>query len=250
MTFPVTTVDLGPRVQAGFTTRVGGTSAPPWDTLNLGAHVGDDPEAVASNREVVAAWLGVPVAYATQVHGAQVLHVTAPPEPGVWTVGEGDALVTTRTDVALGVLVADCAPVLLADPRAQVVAVAHAGRAGLAAGVVQAAVAAMVDLGAQVDQVVSVVGPCIAGCSYEVPASLRDEVAGPVPGAVTTTRWGTPGVDLVAGVRQVLSDLGTARTDVVGTDTYDDVSLFSYRRDGPVTGRFAGLVRLADRPDT
>jgi len=219
-------------------------SVAPWDTANLGAHVGDDLVAVGANRAAAEAWVGAPVAYASQVHGVQVLHVTEPVPPGTWTVGEGDALVTTRDDVALGVLVADCAPVLLADPGARVVAVAHAGRAGLVAGVVQAVVGAMADLGARTDQVVAVVGPCIAGCSYEVPGSLRDEVAATVPGAATSTRWGTPGVDLVAGVRQVLADLGVTRVEAVGTDTYDALSLFSYRRDGPVTGRFGGLVRL------
>ncbi|MCL2090134.1 MAG: peptidoglycan editing factor PgeF [Micrococcales bacterium] len=240
----VAAVDLGPGVRAGFTTRSGGVSAPPWDSLNLAGHVGDDPAAVAANRDAVAAWLGVPVAYATQVHGAHVRCVAGPPPPGTLSVGEADALVTTSTQVGLGVLVADCAPVLLADPQAGVVAAAHAGRPGLVAGVVQATVAAMRDLGAQVDRVVAVVGPCVAGRSYEVPASLRDDVAAAVPGTGCVTDWGTPGVDVAAGVRGVLAGLGVRRVEVVGTDTYHEGSLFSYRRDGPVTGRFAGLVRL------
>ena len=240
----VTEVDLGPGVRAGFTARAGGVSAPPWDTLNLAAHVADDLVAVAANRARVAGWLGVPVAYATQVHGARVLVVDAPPSPGTWSVGEADALVTTSPQVGLGVLVADCAPVLLADPQAGVVAVAHAGRPGLVAGVVQATVVAMGDLGARADRVAAVVGPCIAGCSYEVPASLRDDVAAAVPGTGCVTDWGTPAVDVAAGVRRVLADLGVGPVEVVGTDTYREESLFSYRRDGPVTGRFAGLVRL------
>lgn len=231
---------------AGFTTRSGGVSAPPWDSLNLAAHVGDDPAAVAANRDKVADWLGVPVAYATQVHGAHALTVVGPPPPGSVSVGEADALVTASSQVALGVLVADCAPVLLADAQARVVAVAHAGRPGLVAGVVQATVAAMHALGAQADRVVAVVGPCVAGRSYEVPAALRDEVAAAVPGTGCVTDWGTPAVDVAVGVRGVLAGLGVRRVEVVGTDTYRDRSLFSYRRDGPVTGRFAGLVRLRE----
>ncbi len=243
----VSAVDLGPGVRAGFTTRSGGVSAPPWDSLNLAAHVGDDPAAVATNRGEVAGWLGVPVAYATQVHGARVLTVAGPPPPGSVSVGEADALVTTSAQVGLGVLVADCAPVLLADPQARVVAVAHAGRPGLVAGVVQATVAAMQALGARTERVVAVVGPCVAGRSYEVPAALRDDVAAVVPGTACLTDWGTPGVDVAAGVQRVLADLGVARVEVVGADTYRDGSLFSYRRDGPVTGRFAGLVRMLDQ---
>ncbi len=245
----VAAIDLGPGVCGGFTTRSGGVSAPPWDSLNLAAHVGDDPTAVAANRDSVADWLGVPVAYATQVHGAAVIAVAAPPPPGSVSVGEADALVTTSTQVALGVLVADCAPVLLADSHARVVAVAHAGRPGLVAGVVQATVAAMCDLGARADRVRAVVGPCVAGRSYEVPAAVRDDVAAAVPGTGCVTDWGTPAVDIAEGVRRVLTDLGVHRIEVVGTDTYRDGSLFSYRRDGPVTGRFAGLVRLLGHDD-
>ncbi|MDR3068934.1 MAG: peptidoglycan editing factor PgeF [Cellulomonas sp.] len=240
----VNAVDLGPGIRAGFTTRSGGVSGPPWDSLNLAGHVGDDPVAVAANRDLVAGWLGVPVACATQVHGAGVLTVAGPPPPGSMSVGEADALVTTSCQVGLGVLVADCAPVLLADPQARVVAVAHAGRPGLVAGVVQATVAAMCDLGARVDRVAAVVGPCVAGRSYEVPAALRGDVAAAVPGTGCVTDWGTPAVDIAGGVRRVLTDLGVPRIEVVGTDTYRDRCLFSYRRDGPVTGRFAGLVRL------
>jgi len=235
---------LGPGVRAGFTSRAGGVSAPPWDSLNLGVHVHDDPAAVAVNRDRVAAWCGVPVAYATQVHGAAVHQVTEPPPPGTWSVGEADAMVTTSTRVGLGVLVADCAPVLLADPTARVVAVAHAGRAGLVAGVVEATVAQMCRAGARAGQVVAVIGPCIAGCSYEVPASMRDEVEQAVPGTASRTDQGTPAVDLAAGVRTILGRLGVARVDQVPVDTFGDQRCFSHRRDGPRTGRFAGVIRL------
>ncbi len=243
-------VDLGPGVRAGFTTRSGGVSHAPWDELNLGLTVGDDPEHVRTNRALVEAWAGAPVAYARQVHGRGVLLLRRP-SPGAGQagvpapIGEADALVATTAGVAVGVTVADCVPVLLADPTAGVVAAVHAGRAGLLAGVLQAALSAMADAGAT--QVRAVVGPCIAGRSYEVPAGLRDEVAAVVPATAATTAWGTPALDLAAGVLAVLAAHGVPRAGRLERDTFTDRSLFSYRRAaaaGTVTGRFAGVVRL------
>jgi polyphenol oxidase len=204
--------------------------------------VHDDPASVAHNRALVDEWLGARVAYATQVHGAAVAEVVAPLPDG--PVGEVDALITTDPRIGLGVLVADCVPVLLADPVARVVGVAHAGRAGLVAGVVQAAVAAMVARGATTATMVAAVGPAIAGRSYEVPASLRDTVDEAVPGTATTTSWGTPGLDVPRGVLLVLEKLGVQRVKGVDKDTYRDETLFSHRRDGPLTGRFAGVIRM------
>jgi hypothetical protein len=242
-------VDLGPGVRAGFTTRRGGVSKPPWDGLNLGVHVGDDPGAVGSNRRRVERWAGVPVAYATQVHAAGVHRLLGPPPPGTVTIGAADALVTDRSTVALAVLVADCVPVLLADPVAGVVAVAHAGRAGLLAGVVQATVAAMVELGARPDQVRAVLGPCILGRSYEVPATLREQAASRLPEVAATTSWGTPAIDLPAGVRAALAGCEVRDVVAAGRDTYTDLALYSHRRDGPATGRFAGIIRLLPGTD-
>jgi len=237
-------VELGEGVRAGFTGRHGGVSAPPWDGLNLGVHVGDDLDAVARNRELLAGWAGVPVAFATQVHGARVRVLDGPPEPDAVSVGEADALVTAGSTLALAVLVADCAPVLLADSTARVVAVAHAGRAGLVAGVVQATVEAMCRLGASPARLRVVVGPCIAGRSYEVPAELRDQVGALVPAAAATTDRGTPAIDLVAGVRSVLAGCGVPQVSWTGVDTLRTDDAFSHRRDGPATGRSAGIVRL------
>lgn len=240
-------VDLGAPVRAGFTTRHGGVSAAPWASLNLGLAVGDDPEHVRRNRRIVAAWAGAPVAFVTQVHGRDVVVLDGPPADGADSVAVADALVTARTDVALAVLVADCVPVLLADPVAGVVAAAHAGRGGLVAGVLQAALGAMVDLGAQPDRVVAVLGPAVAGRSYEVPADLRDEVSAAVPGTAATTSWGTPALDLRAGAAGVLTAAGVRRVDQVDRDTFVDVDLYSHRRAtaaGTTTGRFCGVVRL------
>jgi YfiH family protein len=239
---PVVEVDLGAGVRAGFSTRGGGVSRPPYDALNLGYAVGDDPDAVDRNRARLARWAGAPVAYATQVHGAGVVVLSGPPPAGTESVGEADALVSVDPGVAVAVLVADCVPVLLADAAAGVVAAVHAGRRGLVAGVVQAAVDAMVAQGAEVGRIRAAVGPAIAGESYEVPAGLQDEVASVVPQTRATTAWGTPALDLPAGVVAVLAGAGVAHVVTHARDTWKDPALFSFRRSSR-TGRFAGVVR-------
>ncbi|WP_232827310.1 peptidoglycan editing factor PgeF [Jiangella endophytica] len=228
-------------VRFAFTDRHGGVSAAPYDELNLGGHVGDDPAAVRRNREVLATGIGLPsdaVTYMNQVHGNAVAVVDGPwsgPAPEV------DALVTTEPDRALAVLVADCVPVLLADPEAGVIAVAHAGRPGLAAGVVPAAISAMRDLGAR--KLVARVGPAVCGRCYEVPEAMRADVAAVVPEAWAVTRQGTPALDVPAGVVAQLRAAGAA-VDTVATCTIEDPHSYSYRRDG-VTGRFAGVAWMS-----
>jgi YfiH family protein len=248
---PVLGVDLGPGVRAGFTTRAGGVSAPPWDELDLGLLVGDDPAHVRENRARVAAWAGAPVAWATQVHGADVHVVRGPDDAAADTVGEADALVSAAPGTAVGVLVADCVPVLLADPVARVVGAAHAGRRGLVAGVVQAALATMVAHGADPGRVRAVVGPAISGARYEVPAAMRDEVDAVVPGTACTTHAGTPGLDLPGGVAAVLRAAGVGDVRLTGWCTDADERFYSHRRAqraGTTTGRFAGVVALAEMP--
>ncbi|MBO9554068.1 peptidoglycan editing factor PgeF [Cellulomonas sp.] len=235
-------VDLGPGVRAGFTTRAGGVSREPYASLDLGVAVGDDPAAVRDNRARVERWAGAPVAYGRQVHGRAVAVVEAPPaEPP-----EVDALVSVSPDLAVAVVVADCVPVLLADPVAGVVAAVHAGRRGLVAGVVQATLEAMVGRGAATDRIRAAVGPAIAGASYEVPAELREEVAAVVPATWSTTSWGTPSLDLPAGVRAILEQEGVRRVSVSTRDTFTDDDLFSFRRSS-VTGRFGAVVRPPER---
>ena len=243
---PVVEVDLGAGVRAGFSTRGGGVSRPPYDALNLGYAVGDDPSAVDRNRAGLERWAGAPVAYATQVHGTGIVVLTQPPTPGSTSVGEADALVSVSPDVAVAVLVADCVPVLLADPEAGVVAAVHAGRRGLVAGVVEAAVATMVEQGASVRRVRAAIGPAIAGQSYEVPAELQDEVVSVVPQTRATTSWGTPALDLPAGVAAVLAAAGVEHVTQLARDTWTDPALFSFRR-SQRTGRFAGVVRPSRR---
>ncbi|MFI9426947.1 peptidoglycan editing factor PgeF [Streptomyces achromogenes] len=227
-----------------FTDRWGGVSAAPYEELNLGGAVGDAPEAVRANRELAAKSLGLDpdlVVWMNQVHGADVAVVDEPWGEG--PVPEADAVVTARRGLALAVLTADCVPVLLVDPVAKVVAAAHAGRPGMVKGVVPAAVRAMAELGAEPGRIVARTGPAVCGRCYEVPEAMRAEVAAVEPAAHAETGWGTPAVDVSAGVHAQLDRLGVcdrARTPVCTLESQDH---FSYRRDR-TTGRLAGYVWL------
>ncbi|GEB56747.1 peptidoglycan editing factor PgeF [Streptomyces gardneri] len=227
-----------------FTDRWGGVSAVPYEELNLGGAVGDDPESVRTNRALAAGALGLDparVVWMNQVHGADVAEVEGP-----WT-GEAvpavDGLVTATRGLALAVLTADCVPVLLADPVAGVVSAAHAGRPGMVAGIVPAAVEAMIRLGADPARIVARTGPAVCGRCYEVPEAMRAEVAETEPAAWAETSWGTPAVDVTAGVHAQLERLGVTdrRADPVCTRESGDH--YSYRRDR-TTGRLAGYVWL------
>jgi YfiH family protein len=250
-------VDMGDGVHAFFTAGTGGVSPAPWSTsdgggLNLGLNVSDDATRVAVNRSLVAERLGAPVAFATQVHGDAVLEL-GPAERVAWaahrppaSAGEGDALVTAERGLGLGVLVADCVPVLLADPEARVVAVAHAGRKGVLTGVVHRTLDVLVARGADPARVRAAVGPAVCGRCYEVPAAMRDEVSAAVPETYATTREGTPGLDLPSGVVAQLAARGVTATRVERC-TLEDAGLFSHRRAsgaGTTTGRQAGIIAL------
>jgi YfiH family protein len=173
-----------------------------------------------------------------QVHGAGVQVVeewrSTTREPRV------DALVTAVPGVALLARAADCVPVLLADADAGVVAAVHAGRVGVALGVVVGAVTRMRELGAQ--SVTAWVGPHICGGCYEVPESMQEEVAAMVPVARAVTTWGTPSLDLGAGVRAQLAAAGITTVQVVPGCTREDPAWPSHRRDGDGATRFAAVV--------
>ncbi|MBK3640440.1 MULTISPECIES: peptidoglycan editing factor PgeF [Streptomyces] len=227
-----------------FTDRWGGVSAVPYEELNLGGAVGDDPDAVRTNRELAAKSLGLDpanVVWMNQVHGADVAVVDGP--WGDSPVPEVDAIVTTRRGLALAVLTADCTPVLLADPVAGVVAAAHAGRPGMVAGVVPAALRAMTELGADPARIVARTGPAVCGRCYEVPEEMRADVAAVEPAAYSETSWGTPAVDVTAGVHAQLDRLGVRDRRQSPACTLESADHFSYRRDR-TTGRLAGYVWL------
>ncbi|MFD8719499.1 peptidoglycan editing factor PgeF [Streptomyces sp. NPDC059629] len=227
-----------------FTDRWGGVSAAPYEQLNLGGAVGDDPDVVRTNREIAAKSLGLDpgrVVWMNQVHSADVAVVDEP--WGDRPVPEVDAVVTARRGLALAVLTADCTPVLLADPVAGVVAAAHAGRPGMIAGVVPAAVRAMTELGADPARIVARTGPAVCGRCYEVPEAMRTEVAAVEPAAHAETSWGTPAVDVGAGVHAQLARAGVHDRAQSPVCTLESNDHFSYRRDR-ITGRLAGYVWL------
>jgi YfiH family protein len=227
-----------------FTDRWGGVSAVPYEELNLGGAVGDDPDAVRTNRELAAKSLGLDpdlVVWMNQVHGADVAVVEGP--WGASDIPSVDALVTARRGLALAVLTADCTPVLLADQVAGIAGAAHAGRPGMVAGVVPAAVRAMVELGADPARIVARTGPAVCGRCYEVPADMRADVAAVEPAAYAETSWGTPAVDVTAGAHAQLDRLGVRDREQSPVCTRESGDHFSYRRDR-TTGRLASYVWL------
>jgi YfiH family protein len=179
--------------------------------------------------------LGTRIVRMHQVHGADVAVVDGVPA----VPAEADALVTIEPGLALMTRAADCVPILLADADRGVAGAIHAGRKGTALDIATATVVRMRDLGAR--QVTAWVGPHICGRCYEVPAEMRAEVAARVPSTYAETRWGTPGLDLGAGVTAQLEAAGCT---IVSMDrcTYEDPRLHSHRRDGSAAGRLAGLI--------
>lgn len=232
------------RIRRVTTTRAGGVSAPPFDTFNLGDHVGDNPAAVAANRQRLAAALKLGedrVVWMNQVHGDHVVVVDGPLPSGVAAVDNTDALVTTTPRLALAVVTADCVPVLMGDARAGVVAAVHAGRVGAQNGVVARTVEVMLKAGARAGDISALLGPAVSGANYEVPEAMAAEVEAVLPGSRTSTSRGTPGLDLRAGIVRQLTALGITAIDVDPRCTVADRNLFSHRRDAP-TGRLASLV--------
>ncbi|WP_174188213.1 peptidoglycan editing factor PgeF [Nocardia barduliensis] len=223
------------------TTRSGGFSAPPYDSFNLGDHVGDDPVAVRRNRDRLAEGIGLSperLVWMEQIHGRTVEIVDGPrAEP----VPATDALVTTVPGLALVVLTADCVPILLSDDEAGVIAAVHAGRIGARIGIVPRVLEAMVSVGARLDRVGALLGPAASGRRYEVPAAMRDDVEAHLPGSATTTARGTPGLDLRAGIARQLTEAGVTGIAIDPRCTIEDHTLFSHRRGAP-TGRIGGVI--------
>ena len=246
-------------VRAAFTLRLGGVSGPPYDSLNLGGHVGDAPEAVAENRRLVREELalgGEPV-WLQQVHGTRVVEVSggtgraavsatldegAATTPGALVA---DAAVTRRVGVACAILVADCIPVLFAAHDGSIVGAAHAGWRGLAGGVLEATVAAMSGLGADPTRLSAWLGPGIGQDSFEVGDEVRAAFVGHdarASEAFLPHQRGKWQCDLFALARSRLAAVGL--TDITGGEfcTYADKKrFFSYRRDGQC-GRMAALI--------
>ncbi|WP_430867014.1 polyphenol oxidase family protein [Demequina aurantiaca] len=240
----MTVGDAGLPVRAFFTDCSGGVSLPPFDSLNLADHVGDDPQAVLRNRKIVSERAGATVAFLRADHGIAVAHVRANAR---LPLPLADVLVASESGVALGAIGADCAPVLIHDAASGAVAAVHCGREGLYLGVIDAAVAAIIDLrGRNADSglLTASIGPTICGRCYQVPAEMRERVAGRHRAARSTTRRGAPALDLPRAIESRLAELGFG--EVVRSDicTMEDERYFSHRRDG-LTGRHAGVIVCA-----
>jgi polyphenol oxidase len=223
-------------IRHGFFTRRGGVSGGIYTSLNCGFGSRDDPRAVAENRTIAAARLGIVaerLVSCHQVHGTAVVTVERP-----WQRRDNpraDGMVTTVPGIALGVLAADCAPVLLADPEARVVAAAHSGWRGALAGVAEATIAAMEEKGARRERIRAAIGPCIAQPSYEVGAEFAATFAAADAASGGFFRPGErPGhflFDLPGYIAHRLAPLGLAAVEWAGRDTAAEEELFfSYRR--------------------
>ncbi len=220
----------------GFFTRRGGVSTGPYASLNCSPSGQDAPDAVRDNRARAAQAIGADPARLVgvhQVHGAAVVRVAEP-----WLPGEGpraDALVSNRPGIALGIVTADCAPVLFVDSEAGVIGAAHAGWRGAVEGVLEATVEAMIAAGASRARIAAAIGPCIGQASYEVAADLRDAVLAREPGG---ERFLAPGrqsgrwqFDLGGYCAARLDACGVGQVDALGLDTLgDEERFFSHRR--------------------
>lgn len=231
------------RTIAAATTRKGGISRPPYHALNLGRSTEDDPAAVAENRRRTLAALGLEsarLATAGQVHGARVVRVEAPGH-----TPECDALVTTTPGLALAVTTADCMPILFCAPGA--VGAAHSGWRGTAARMPALALAAVAEAaGCSPAEVRVYLGPCVRACCYEV----GEEVAAQFPAEAVRRERPRPHLDLPLAARRQLEAAGLpagALADSGACTACDAERYYSWRRDGPVSGRHWGIAARVDR---
>jgi YfiH family protein len=232
----------------GFSTRQGGVSPAPWDSLNLGGAVGDEPARVAENWRRLEQATGLGFARVLQVHGARVVSAAAPSAP----CEEADVVVSRTAGVAACVAVADCVPVLIADPASGAVAAVHAGWRGTVARAAAAAVDRLVEeSGARPAGLLAAIGPSIGPCCYEVSPDLAvrfEDAFG--PGVVDRAR-GAPRLDLWESNARALAAAGLRpeRIDRLGRCTACDAgAFFSHRRDGGATGRQVAWIAPAGGP--
>lgn len=248
---PVTIpIAISPDITVVYTTRLGGASGGDFGHFNLGGKGGDDPEAVRRNREALATELGAKLSLICQVHSGEAVDIdeiyrdndsfgfdaSGTVVAGTATIGtnattvddvedmhedvqviEGDAQVTCRSGIALGMFAADCLPVLLADPVAGVIAAAHCGRLGLQKGVIRATVAMMVQKGAHKDRIVATLGPAICGDCYETGSDIADAFDAQFPETFTLTRFGGPGIDINKAAMEELQEAGVSEANIISS---------------------------------
>lgn len=244
----------------GCTMRDGGSSRGPYASLNLGLHVGDDPDAVMANRRKLAESIGIPLesfVFCEQVHGGEIA-VVGESECGAGTtpdrspVARVDGLVTSTPGTALGILTADCATVYFVDCTRRAVGLVHAGWRGTAASIAARAVAVMgSEFGTEPHELVADVGPSIGPCCYQVGADVYEAVTTPNPALSPTfepsgdDRWQ---FDLKRANQIIVGQTGVPTNTIHVSDicTACDRRLFSYRRDGPVTGRSLQFIAIRE----
>lgn len=244
-------------VSHGFFTRAGGVSGGIYGSLNCGYGSGDERGKVAANRARVAKALGAKtpdILTAYQIHSPTAVIVGAPFTPD--SAPQADALVTRTTGIVLGVLTADCTPVLLADPEARVIASAHAGWKSAVGGIIDNTLAAMHQLGADNSRIIATIGPCIAIESYEVSGDFRDRF---LAESSTNAQFFLPSpvrkghfhFDLGMYVQQKLVQAGVGRVEWMAHDTCaNEAEFFSYRRatlrGEPAYGRQVSAIMLQE----
>lgn len=239
-----------PNLVHGFTTRIGGVSRGPWSTLNLGHGVGDDHSRVEENRRRLVSCARLSALFGvSQVHGSNVVVLTAESHTETVLSENADALVTRTSGQAVSVRTADCVPVLMVDPLVPVIGAVHAGWRGLAAGVLQAALVRMVnDLGADPERVMAAMGPAIGPCCFEVGHDVAARLASLGSGVVVGGENGSqPRADLFTATRSALRAFGLRSTaiDKVGECTCcDERRFFSHRRDKGRTGRHISYIAI------
>ncbi len=222
----------------GFTTRAGGASEPPFNSLNLGDLVGDAPAAVAGNWRLLEETTGLEFARVRQVHGARVITGAAPTPP----CDEADGVVATTPGVAACVAVADCVPVLLARPDGSAVAALHAGWRGTLARIAAEGVRALTE-GTNGEAPLAVIGPSIGPCCYQVSEELAAQFAAAFGPRVIQRGPHGPSLDLWVANERALRDAGVSRVAVLRRCTACEPRLFfSHRRDGGRTGRMVGFI--------
>ncbi len=255
MTLPLLRCEsIGPGFVHGFTGRAGGVSEPPFDSLNLGGKWGDEPAHVTENRRRLAEALGGAPVVARQVHGTAIRRVHAGEDPAEVARHEADGLCTDVPGLVLGVFVADCVPVLIADARTGACAAVHAGWRGTVAGILPEAVRVLAaEFGARPANLQVALGPAIGPCCFEVGLEVVAAIEAAVPDARDRAivrpsprgRADKAHVDLHAANRLLLQQAGVnpeAVVSVPGCTHCDRARFFSFRRDGASTGQQMGVI--------
>ena len=228
------------RANWSFFSRQGGVSKKPFDSLNVADHVQDNLEDVAKNREILSEYLEMPLVFIQATHSPNVAKVQSE-YPQVQA--DTDALVTRETNLGLVIMSADCAPIVLLDPISHVVGIVHAGWQGMLVGVVKNSIEAMLDLGAETQNMKAVIGPTISAKNFSATKERYEEVLAVEPSAAVKLSNGELAVDIRRGVKTQLAKYQIKTTDL-NICTFDNNDLFSFRRD-PVTGRNATVAWLS-----